>query len=160
MTNQTQNLTRKNALVITQQVCIDALVNSDVAANLLSDPAAVFQQYGLDIPSDHADGFNAFFEAQMGNFTHLLKNKSNDASDEALKDFWCDLCVVGAWTLALAIVALGAVGLAALTIESAIVATVAAFMGISLEAALAFLVGLEAIVSSGVTAVAQALCNC
>jgi hypothetical protein len=112
---------------------------------VMSNPAATFQKAGVQLkPADEA-GFNEFAKQKLGATTSM--------------SFKCDLCQVGCYGIAAAIVAIGAAGLTLLTEGSDVVVALAAFAGVSTASALAFIQSLVAAVESGVSAVVDSICN-
>ena len=77
----------------------------------------------------------------------------------ALHGIGCTACKVAAYTVADAIVAVGTVGLAMLTVESAPVVALAAFSGVATRTALLFIQGLGTAIVKGVTHVATEICK-
>ena len=143
---------------VATNVVSQALKQTNSDANfrqrLLANPALELRNAGLLLPESQFNEFNNYFfnlvsiPQELGLEITSLENSIG-----------CTICKVGAWTLAVAIVSVGVAGLALLTPESAIVIAVAEFLGISAEAALAFITGLANAISSGVSAVAEAICT-
>jgi hypothetical protein len=112
---------------------------------VLSNPAATFQKAGVQLkPADEA-GFNQF-----------AKEKLEATTSMSVK---CTICKVGCYGIAVAIVGVGAAGLALLTEGSAVVVALAAFADVSAAGALAFIQGLAAAIAAGTDAVVTQICD-
>ncbi len=73
--------------------------------------------------------------------------------------FGCLACKAGVWTIAVAIVALGAAGVAAVTPEAEVVILLARFAGLDAKAVASFVAGLAHVIGESVDAVATAICR-
>lgn len=71
----------------------------------------------------------------------------------------CSACEAGVYVGAAALVVIGAVGLASLTVESAVVIAIAEAVGADVEATLIFLKSLAPVLSLGAGAVANRICQ-
>jgi hypothetical protein len=150
---------------IVAQTLDDSFQSKRAAEALLANPAAVFRSHGLDIPKGEEGKFNAFFGDVAVDIQALLRNTSESQLSEAQAmmandaSFGCVSCQIATWTVALAIVGVGAGGLMLLTAGSPVVLALAAFVGCEATTALAFIVGLTAAVGEGTTAVTLAICG-
>jgi hypothetical protein len=70
----------------------------------------------------------------------------------------CSACTVVCWGVAVAIVAVGAAAVASLSTTSPVVVSLAATVGVTAKAALAFIATLTTAISRGAAAVVGAIC--
>lgn len=140
------------------QVIERALTDQDFANQLLSDPATAFSQGGLDIP----DGFRVQFNENFGDIAPDLVASLDDpgrSAEFSTAALGCTVCKIAAAPIAAALVAVGEVGLAALTEASPVVIALARFAGVPASDALAFIRTLGRDISEGTTAVAEKICQ-
>jgi hypothetical protein len=143
----------------------DAFESKSNAEELLANPAVVFRRNGLNIPVGDDEGFNSYFNEVAGSVVTRLRETDEQrlsADHEELlaeRGIGCTACKISVYAVALAIVGVGAAGLAFLTVESAPVVALATFAGVSARAALAFIRGLGAAVAKGVSDVATRICR-
>jgi hypothetical protein len=167
--NFTMSNKQTHPQVLAKNLIQAAVCDAKKAETLLQNPAQYFRQGGVDIPADQEHEFNQFFRDEKRTLvTHLsLHAKAGQLSCEAqdhllslaLPSFACCACSVSAYTVALAIVAVGTAGLLGLTVESAPVVALAAFAGVSAGAALAFICTLGAAISGGPKSVTKDICR-
>lgn len=153
-----------NEMNIVVRTIKEAFASRSNADQLLADPAAVFRRNGLSIPKGDEKGFNNHFNEVAGELVARLRQTSEDQlsavhTEVLTSGAGCTWCKIGAYSVAAAIVVVGVAGLAALTPESAVVVALAEFAGVEVDAALAFLRGLAAVISQGTGAVAGAICQ-
>lgn len=155
---------------LTQHILDIAAKNKEFASRLSSDPSETFLAAGMTLSSIGGlrTEFNDYFrqqgepvlaKIQEGHATNNIRSlKEIDAQLESFS-VKCTACKVGVIGVAGAIVAVGVVGLASLAETVPVVASAAAFLGISTTEALSFLKTLAPKVESGVNSVAEALCQ-
>lgn len=142
----------------TVQAVIDAAVKDpNLFANLAVDAGPVFAAAGLPLQPQQFVGFNVFFWEQLR--PALSATPDGLVIQDDVEGWSCTLCKIGAYSIAAVIVAVGAAALTYLTAASAPVVALAAFAGVSAPTALAFIVGLGAAVTEGVSAVASEICQ-
>jgi hypothetical protein len=146
---------------IARQVIDRALQDRGFARQLLGDPVSAFKQAGLSIPADQEAEFNENFPRIAPDFVATLNDPDRPRPDslESSSGLGCTACMVAAEVLAGAIAAVGAAGLAELTEGSAVVVSVADFLGLDTADALAFVKGLGKDIVDGVGEIAKALCK-
>ncbi|MCT4615576.1 MAG: hypothetical protein N4A49_11960 [Marinifilaceae bacterium] len=147
----------------TEELLQEAFNNPDKAANLIANPLEYFSKGGLDLSTTNEEDFNVFFKSLGSDFTQSLAGVA-DGSNQMLEGsifgkVKCYSCMTGAFVVATIIIGVGAVGIADLTVESAAVIALAEFAHVSVEAALAFIGSITAIISDGPTKVAKAICK-
>lgn len=146
-----------------------AVCDANKAAALLQNPAGYFRQGGIEIPTDQDMEFNQFFHHEKQPLArHLsLHVKASQLSPEAqdhllflsLPSLACCACSVGAYVVALAIVAVGVAGLADLTTASPAVVALADFASVPAGTALAFISSIGAAITGGPASVTKEICR-
>jgi hypothetical protein len=151
-------------IMIVSRTVKDAFASKSNADQLLANPAAVLQRNGFDIPEGKEKEFNNYFNEVAGDIVTRLRetpeNRLSAVHEELVqRGIGCTACKIGVYTIAAAIVAVGAAGIASLTTGSSVVVALASFAGVSARVALTFIRGLGRVISSGVRAVAQRICE-
>ncbi len=155
-------------LSITDALLKAAYSSKDLEVRLFERPSQVFEDMGMAVPDIYKDGFDK-------NFKDLYNSKRDEIRDEirkalsdnanadvylpSLASIGCTLCSIAAYTVAAAIVGIGAAGLTLLSVTSGVVVALAAFAGVGASAALAFIAGLSTAIASGISAVCTKICE-
>ena len=127
----------------------------DLIAQLVTDPGQRLADAGLPIAPEQFSDFNAFFRETAKPLLDTLL-----AGGEILEsEDGCTWCQIGCWTIAAAIVGVGAAALAGLTVTSACVVALASFASVAATTALAFIAGLAAAAIFTASSVALAICE-
>jgi hypothetical protein len=147
-----------NQIDIVKKTMQGAFASSITADKFLSNPAVAFSHSGYSIPQGDEEGFNKYFNEVAG--VARLKGTSENQLKEVLASWdGCTWCNIGAYAVALAIVAVGVAGLASLAPEAAAVGALAGLAGVDAGVALAFIRGMAAEISLGVGSVANRICQ-
>lgn len=139
-----------------------AVLDIEFRNMLLENPSEILNNVGLCIPENTRLEFD---EIARSEFSPLLVEADERLEANAplslknLPSFSCAACTVSVWTVAALITAVGAAGVAALTITSGPVIALASFAGVSTTMALAFIQSLGVAIAGGVANVAKAICK-
>lgn len=144
-----------------------ALTDRASAEAMLRDPAAFLSSNGFEVPAEQAAEFNRLLPTAAPRLTESLRTVSAgdqrqiDPFDpfDPMEPFTCDICKGSALVIAALIVAAGAVGIATLTVESAVVVSLATWAGVGTQTALLYVHTLTAVVGNGAVAVATNMCE-
>ncbi len=137
---------------------LEAEKDLNLLGQLVSNPGQVFASAGYPLAAYQIDNFNQFVREEV-KFDGLIQQLKSGTSLANVSDIGCTLCKIGCYTIAVAIVAVGAGALTFLTAGSAPVLALAAFAGVTAAVSLAFIVTLATAVAAGVAAVAYNICN-
>lgn len=141
------------------RLCLEeAAKDKNLLSQLIVNPGQVFASAGFPIDSWNESDFNDYCREEAS-LPSLLSHLNDDGNLMGYDGVGCTLCKIAAYTVAIAIVAVGAGGLSLLTAGSAPVLALAAFAGVAATSALAFIVTLGAAISGGVGVVASYICE-
>ncbi|MFD0910720.1 hypothetical protein [Ruegeria arenilitoris] len=139
-----------------------AVLDEEFRARLLDNPSSTMNSVGMCVPDYSIGEFNEVFRNRVDPLlaeAQRILQANMPLSVKNLPSFSCAACTVAAWTVAAIIVAVGAAGVATLTLTSAPVIALASFVGTSALAALVFIQSLGATIGGGILAVAKAICT-
>lgn len=141
------------------RLCLEAAEKDEnLLAQLVANPGQVFASAGFPVDSWAIPEFNDYCRKEAG-LSDVLTGLANKKNLAALSSVGCTLCKIAAYTVAVAIVAVGAGALTLLTAGSAPVVALAAFAGVAATTALAFIVTLTTAITGGVGVVASYICE-
>ena len=116
------------------RLCFEAAEQGDnLLAQLAASPGHVFAKAGFPVDYWSIPAFDDFCRKEAG-FSEVLQHLGKGGTLAALSGVGCTLCKIAAYTLAIALVAVGAAALTFLTAGSAVVLAVAAFAGVGVVA--------------------------
>lgn len=156
-TEPRQDVVPQQVLIV--RLCLEAAEeDKNMQAELAANPGQVFANAGFPIDSWALPAFNDYCRKEAG-LTNVLVHLGNNGALSALGGIGCTLCKIAAYTVAIAIVAVGAGALSLLTAGSGVVVALAAFAGVAATTALAFIVTLATAISGGIGVVASYICE-
>ena len=148
-----------NQQMLTVRLSLEAAQHDNtVREKLLENPGAYLASAGYPLSPDMIPDFNRFIHNDTSIPAILGQLQSGEGLTN-LEGLRCTMCKVAAYGIAAALVAIGAAGLATLSVSSGIVLALAAFAGVSAAGALAFIAGLASVISGGVSAVSGYICS-
>jgi hypothetical protein len=142
--------------VTTELILKAAMADSAVMGNLLSSPASFFANSGYPLANEDFPGFNDYFRSVHPTIQAVARGT---ASADVLANWHCTVCQISCWSVAFAIVGVGAAALTLLTISSPLIIAVAAVVSVTVETALALVVGLAAAADFGMQFVLSSMCG-
>jgi len=131
----------------------------ELLKRLKSDPADVFVEAGVSIAESKSEYFNAFFWSEFNWLLDLISAEGVAAITANRRGFWCGVCKIAAYALAVILAGLGAAAIASLTESGPIVVALADWTGFSRATCLLFVQGLAADVLADIAAVVKELCE-
>ncbi len=166
---------------IIESVFRNAVLDNSEAESFVRNSAQVFRESGLLLSETSDEQFNSYLKEIAGEELQKIEKaragqtidpnfvitdpavaglaKAGSATESLFFISPCTICEIGAFAISTSIVAIGAAGLAVLTVKSGVVIALAAFASVSAKAALAFIVTLGTAVNAGVSAVSKEICE-
>lgn len=148
-----------NQQMLTVRLSLEAAQkDSAVRAELVENPGAFLAAAGYPLTPEEIPDFNRFFHEEPG-VSRILGMLQSGEDMANLQGIGCTICKVAAYSIGVAIVAVGAAALSTLTAGSAVVIALASFAGVAAATSLAFIVGLTTAVGGGAGVVASHICS-